>query len=168
MEDMNKELNQTRGEQGLIEALEACELSLAEWKEKFTRIAADFDNFKRRMEKEQAASAFAYQAEILRKLLPIVDDIDRAVTELKTKQLPAELATWFSGFHMIGIALNKFLESCGVQEIIDLKTFSPSLHEAIVLVDAPDKITGDIVQQLQKGYTLHGAVLRPAKVSVAK
>ena len=56
----------------------------------------------------------------------------------------------------------------GIQEISDNKTFNPELHEALMHVESPEHVSGDIVQVIQKGYTYNGHVIRPAQVSVAK
>lgn len=152
----------------LEKELAVCKEGANEWKDKFLRLTADFENYKRRAEKERANWVSSAQAEMLRQLLPIADTVDRALADAhKTAQTP-EMKIWLAGFAMIGDALHKFLRSNEVTEITDTAAFDPQFHEAIVSVQAEGKAAGDIVAVLEKGYLFKGELLRPAKVSVAK
>jgi molecular chaperone GrpE len=141
-----------------------CQTALEEWKEKYLRVNADFDNFRKRTAKDQALWRQTAQIEVILPLLSIVDDFDRALEgqqgELTQKGL--------EGFVLIHKALNKYLQSLGVEVMTDYETFNPEYHEAIMQVDAPGYESGNIVAVLEKGYLFKGIVLRPAKVSVAK
>lgn len=143
--------------------LKECESQNEEWKERFLRNAADFENFKKRTEKEKLLWMSAAQSSILQELITIVDNFDRAFTQPATDPKEA-----IAGFALIYKELQKMLEKYGVTEIKDLKEFNPAFHEAIMQVESPDHKAGDIVQVLQKGYLFKAEVLRPAKVSVAK
>jgi molecular chaperone GrpE len=148
--------------------LAQCKAQIEDWKNKFLRAQADFDNFTRRIEKEKVTWLRAGQMPILKELLNIVDDVDRALTNQISTQLTPELQQWFAGFSLIGKALHKLLTSHGVEEIKQINTFDPVIHEALIQVDAADRKSGDIIEVLQKGYMFKGEVLRAAKVSVAK
>jgi len=148
--------------------LMACQQELATWKEKCLRVSADFDNFRRRMEKEQVQWMQVAQAQLLKSLLAIVDDFERALSHKEKLELTPEVAEWFSGVAMINTSFTKILSQTGLLEISETTTFDPKLHEAVVQVDSPKHKAGDIVEILQKGYRFKEQVLRPAKVSVAK
>jgi molecular chaperone GrpE len=129
--------------------------------ENWRRAEADFENYKRRVEQERAESAkFASMALILN-ILPIVDDLERAF-----KSIPEKLAhlTWTDGIRLIHRKLHATLEAQGVTEIKALgETFDPSVHEAVGQAAGEE---GKVVEEAQKGYKLHGRVIRPAFVVV--
>lgn len=148
--------------------LQTCQKELNEWRDKAMRSYADFENFKRRSEKERMQWMLTAQKEILTSILSIVDDVERALVELQKKEHTPEMDVWFSGFSMIAQSLQKMLKQWHVNEITAIEQFNPELHEAIISVEAEGKQHGDIVAVLQKGYLFNDDVLRPAKVSVAK
>ncbi|HZW61564.1 MAG TPA: nucleotide exchange factor GrpE [Candidatus Babeliales bacterium] len=154
--------------QELETKLTACLADVQSWKDKYLRANADFQNFKRRSEKEQALWMQSAQAEIIKGLLPIIDDIDRALAESKKQELTPDMKAWLAGFAMIDASFNKLLKKYGVEEITEVTTFDPVLHEAVASVPAPHKKSGEIVEVLQKGFTFKNEVLRPAKVTVAQ
>jgi len=142
-----------------------CLAQLVEAKEKFVRTSADFENYKKRMQREQAQWFDLGQTKVLTQLVNIVDDFDRALT---SSQAPVEAKSWFEGFELTRKSLQKLLESFDVKEISADLSFDPELHEALVSVEDSGRNSGDVVEILQKGYMYKDKVLRPAKVSVAK
>ncbi len=130
---------------------------LANWR----RAEADFDNYKKHFEQERAeASRFANAALILN-LLPVLDDLDRAFNSLPDKL--AQL-TWTDGIRLIHRKLQTTLETQGVTEIKALgETFDPSIHEAVGQTVGEE---GKVIKEVQRGYKLHGRVIRPAFVVV--
>lgn len=154
-------------EMTLDQELVQCKLDLAATKDTVLRITADFDNYKKRMIKEQNQWSFSAKSDILLNILPIVDDFDRAFTQ-GSYATDASVKTFLDGFEMIYKAFQKFLKHYDVQEIPTTTEFNPELHEAIAQVDMPDKESGTIIEVVEKGYTYKGQLLRPAKVAVAK
>ena len=150
-------MNETQSQEQNKE--QACQQELAHVKERLGYLTADFDNFRRRTEKDRAQWMQSAQAAVLTDLIAIVDDFDRAFAS-GTEQL--------SGFELIHKSLVKLLIKYGIEEIRQLSTFDPLLHEAVMQVTAPDAQPGTIVTVFQKGYMLKGVVLRPATVSVAQ
>lgn len=140
--------------------LNECLLEKDEWKDRCLLTAADFENFKRRSEKERISWITNTQASVLTDVLGIVDDFERALAQ------PVDQSR--EGFELIYKSLQKILNKYGVQEIKEITEFDPNLHEAIMQVESPDHQSGQIVQVLQKGYRFKEQILRPAKVSVAK
>jgi len=143
--------------------LQECQAQLQEWKDRCLRTAADFENFKRRTEKEKILWMGTAQASILADLLNIVDDFERALAQPQESENQLR-----AGMELTYKSLQKMLEKYGVQEIKEIAAFDPMLHEAIMQTKSESIPSGDIVQVLQKGYMFKGQVLRPAKVSVAE
>jgi|SRR5579859_1049825 len=147
--------------------LQDCKNELAQWKERSLRISADFENYKKRVEREKDQWIRMAQSNILFDLLSIADDFDRALSEAR-KSGSDQLKVWIEGFELTKKSLDKLLTKYDVQEIKDTGQFNPELHEAVMNVESPDHKSGDIVNVLQKGYTFKGHILRPAKVSVVQ
>lgn len=142
------------------------EKEAAEYKDQWMRAIADYKNFKRRADQERAELVRSAGAGLLLKLLPVMDDLDRAVGSA-TPEL-AESA-WYAGFKLIPQKLQTLLESEGVAAIPALgQEFNPSLHEAVIFEEQGDGETNRVIAELRKGYKLHDRVLRPSMVKVGK
>ncbi|MCX5924682.1 MAG: nucleotide exchange factor GrpE [Candidatus Dependentiae bacterium] len=146
-------------------AIDDCCQELIDAKDKYTHLLADMQNFRQRVDKERVQWSTAAQVDILKKLLPIVDNFDRAVQEVAKSGIDNQSV---AGFIMIHKALLKMLASTGVEPIADISTFNPEKHEAIVQVDSAKHSSGAIVDVLENGYMFKQEVIRPAKVSVAR
>lgn len=166
---MDENIKQEQPVNQVEDQLAACHKETAEWKDKSMRIQADFENYKRRAEKERAQLFYSVKAEIVLPLLAIVDDVERALADAHSKERTHDMQAWLDGFILIGKSLTKMLDSFGVTPIADTAEFDPTKHEAIMSAPATEQHpAGSIVAVLQKGYMLNGNVLRPAKVSVAQ
>lgn len=152
----------------LRSSLDVCKQNCQEWKDKYVHVSADLQNYKRRIEKEQALWIDRAQGDVLVRLLSIVDDFDRALSEHYNRERTPELDQWLKGFELIGKELYKCLQDMQVTEIKDTIYFDPTLHEAIVQVEDAQRSSGEIVDVIQKGFMFKDRVLRPAKVTVAK
>lgn len=141
------------------------ETKYKELKEDYIRVYADFENTKKRLEKDKyQALEYAYE-KIARDLLPIVDALEKALQSSKETS-GAEGIT--QGLELTLDNLHKALAKHGIEGISCNEGFDPNFHDAIMQVPAEDKQDGDIVQVLQKGYKYKERVLRPAMVSIAK
>lgn len=127
-------------------------------------IKAEFDNYKKRMEKEQKAWSDRAQENVLIDLLPIIDNFDLAIGYIKDS--PKECAAAFGGIELIIKEFQKFLNKYHVTEISKLEKFDPEFHEAVMQEANENKQSGDIIKVLQKGYMHKDKVIRPAQVSV--
>lgn len=147
--------------------LAACKAEVTLWKEKYLRATADFQNFTKRMEKEQAEWMRTAQIHVLKDVLPLVDDLERACADIRAKeQQGVDVTALLAALSMITAATTKMLSKYNVKEITENTLFNPNVHEALMSVASPDHTSGQIVAVLQKGYMIHDQVLRPAKVSV--
>ena len=148
-------------------AMESCSHELAQLKEKFVRLGADFQNYKKRMEKDRIEWVDKSKADLLVGFLQIVDNFDRALEEARHVQ-NEQLEEWLKGFELINRVLYDFLKEQGVEPIAQNEVFDPVLHEAIAQLESSDHTTGQIVDVFEKGFTHKGKMLRTAKVTVAK
>lgn len=150
----------------LREALAQAEAQAAEYLDGWQRAQAEFSNYKKRQEAERAQMmAFAGMG-VLHKLLPAVDDFERALATL-----PDDLRhlTWCEGLFLIKQKLDGVLESEGVTPIeSEGQMFDPRYHEAVTYEEASGYEEGQIIGEVQRGYMLGERVLRPAVVRVAK
>lgn len=135
----------------------------AEFENRYKRLQADFDNFRRRTNQEKEQLSGFVKGEVLKDLLGVLDNFERAV------QAPAEgdAKTFLDGFVMIQQNLMTALEKHGLQPIEAVgQKFDPNLHQAIMRVES-DEYEDDIVcEVLQTGYTVDGRCIRPAMVKV--
>jgi len=157
--DLQKELDQ------LAKKLKECE-------DKYIRVYADFENSKKRLEKEKI-QAIEYSLEnFAQDLLPALDSLDMAFVAINNDKLNANeaLEQLKEG---IKLTIDQFIKAFNKHgiEVIEIEEggeFNPHLHEALLQVDDAKKKAGEIVQIIQKGYKYKERVLRPTKVSVAK
>lgn len=161
-------LDETNNNGQLEEQLKACNEQRDEWKERCLRISADFENYKKRTEKEKSLWMQTAQSSVLSDLLTTLDNFDRAFEVIHQQETSPEFLKSIAGFELIYKNLQKMLEKYNVLEIKDIKTFDPHKHEALMHIESPEHTAGDIVKVLQKGYMFKDQILRPAKVSVAK
>ena len=131
------------------------------------RARAEFANYKRRVEAERTELAASAGAEALKRVLPAVDDFERAM-----QTLPDDLNNhpWVSGVLMVQRKLNAALEQSGVTAIATSPgdTFDPNVHEAITHEDSDQFTSEQIIGEVQRGYKIGDRVLRPAMVRVAR
>lgn len=137
---------------------------LEEEQNKYLRLLADYDNFKRRAKKDQELAKQFRSQSLLTDLLPVLDNFDRALA-VETKS--EESASLLKGLEMVKKSLTDAVTSEGLEEIKAVgEPFDPHFHQAVMQESDADSEPGTVLQELQKGYTLNGRVLRPAMVKV--
>jgi len=137
---------------------------LTEAKDKYLRLYADFDNYRRRTAKEKIEIIQSANENLINLLLPVMDDFERAEKSFKHKHDKAA-----EGFFLIQNKFQKIIENCGVSPMETKlgSDFDPDLHDAITQIPAPEEnLKGKIVDVVEKGYTLNDKVIRHAKVVV--
>ncbi len=137
------------------------------WKDQFLRVSADFQNYKRRVEKERGDLVMRSQIEVIKKLLPVIDDLERALAAREGIDTNDATSGWLEGFIIIEKNLKKTLTDMALYEIDTKGAFNPLYHEAIAHVPSSEHKQGDIVAVVQKGYRWGEYIIRPALVSVA-
>ncbi len=147
------------------EAVPDLNAELAAANDKYIRLYAEFDNYKRRTAKERVALIQSAGKDVISNLLPILDDFDRA---LKAMEQATDVAPIKEGIHLVSQKLKKTLGQQGLKEMESVgHQFDAELQEAITSVPAPsDDLKGKVIDEIEKGYFLHDQVLRHAKVVV--
>jgi len=142
---------------------EKLEAEVADLKNKYLRLYSDFENFRKRSSKERLDLITTASEEVLRDLIPVVDDFERAI-KVSEAQEGGEIKT---GDFLILHKLLRILESKGLKPMTDLigKPFDSETQEAITQIPAPsDELKGKVLDVVEKGYTLGDKVVRYAKV----
>ncbi len=138
---------------------------IAEFQNKYIRLSADFDNYRKRTLKEKVDLIKSANAEILLNLLPVMDDFDRALKSMKDTKGCKEIK---DGIDLIYNKFGEFLKSSGVKEIDAMhKKFDTDKHEAVTKIPAPvKKLKGKVLDVIQKGYYLNEKIIRYPKVII--
>ena len=132
--------------------------------DRLLRQAAEFDNFRKRVERERKDTVQAASLDFVQELLPVVDDFERA---LQTEAPGAD--SYRQGLEIIYRALMDMLRKRGVTPIDAVGTaFDPQVHQAVAYEEAPDRRDGEVMEQFTRGYRLGDKLVRPAMVKVAK
>jgi molecular chaperone GrpE len=161
--EQTKKQNETRPEDEPSE-VERLKEELRREHEMYLRALADFDNYRKRVERERATAARSGTREIILSLLPVLDGFDRALEHVGDKSSPMT-----EGLLAIHRKLMGLLEAQGVSPFDSVgETFNPELHEAIGSVQSDEHKSGEIVDEVQRGYRWGDEVLRPARVRVAE
>jgi molecular chaperone GrpE len=149
----------------LNEQFEAKQQELEEALQRYLRLAADFDNYRRRTRQEMEDVRKNAAEHLIGELLPVLDNFERALATARPL-FPENVAT---GIDMIYRQLWHVLAQSGVQPVEAVgKPFDPAFHEAFEQVETDDAPEGTVIEEVQKGYLLHGKVLRPVLVKVAR
>ena len=156
--DNKEDNNETDGE------IEALQKEKDEVQQRLLRVQAEYDNFRKRTQKEKEAERKYRSQALVTELLPIVDNFERA---LQTEVSDAGAKQFVDGIEMVYRQLNDALDKEGV-EVIATKgeTFDPHLHQAVMQVEDDQYESNVVVEELQKGYKLKDRVIRPAMVKV--
>lgn len=135
-------------------------------RDKYLRLAAEFENYKRRVQRDQQDSIKFANESLLKNLLPIIDNLERAIKFGKETESNQAL--------MEGVELThkSFLETIGKLGVRQISSegqpFDPTMHQAVAQVESENLAPNSVVEEFQKGYFLHNRILRPAMVTVSK
>jgi molecular chaperone GrpE len=146
----------------------ASEQELAASRERYLRLAAEFDNYRKRVEREKAESWNRAQAQLAEKLLDVLDDLQRVAQHFNPETATAQ--SLMEGTQMVERKLQRALETAGVEEVqAEGQPFDPAVHEALMTVPAESRDEDHTVADVfQKGYRFKGILLRPARVRVKR
>jgi molecular chaperone GrpE len=154
-------------DQKVLEELKAAEDKLKELQDKYLRLSAEFDNYRKRTLKEKTELIKTASEHLIIKIIPFVDDIERGLNAVNTSQ---DIEAVKQGINLIYSRFKDFLQHNGVKEIEVLnQEFNTDFHEAITKVPAADEgQKGKVVDVIEKGYMLHDKVIRYPKVVVGE
>ena len=164
-QDSTSEFNEAEGEETAETSLEKLEKAVASEQDKFLRIFAEFENYKKRTSKERMDLFKTANQEVIIAMLPVVDDFERAMKEL-SKEQDSEL------YKGVSLIQNKFigvLKNKGLEEVVVSTgdTFDSEMHDAITQIPAPDKkMKGKVIDVIEKGFQLGDKIIRHPKVVV--
>lgn len=148
----------------LYEALAAERRKAGDYLAQLQRLKADFDNYRRRMMQEQARWQDQAVGQFLLQVLPVLDNLERAVASAEK----ADMEALRQGLDLTLRQFRDTLDRVGIQPVdADGQPFDPNLHEAMMRVEGGEAAEGTVLETLQKGYVFKGQVLRPALVKVA-
>ena len=164
-ETQTEEATEDANKEEQLDPLTAAQIEAEQWKDKYIRLAAEFENYKKRTLKEKSELILNGSEKTVAAVLPIIDDFERATAD-KTDD-PQAIK---EGFELIYKKFMKTLESLGVNKIeTDNADFNVDYHEAIAMVPGMgDDKKGKVIDCVQTGYTLNDKVIRHAKVAVGQ
>jgi len=156
--DPNKEIEELKNK------LEEKEKEVAALYDKYLRAVAELDNYKKRASKEKADIIKYGKEEIIKDILPFMDSLDRAL-----EHSTGNIETFKEGIALIQEQLLSCLKKHGVERIESTgKDFDPNYHEALMMMDSDQHEDNKVISEMERGYLLHGRLLRPSKVCVCK
>ena len=157
---------EVKEELSLEKKLEEAERLLEEREDRFLRLAAEFDNYKKRVSREFALVIRGANQDLISQLLHILDDFERALESAKTMD---DFESFHKGMEMIDSNLQNLLGRHGLKPIeAKEERFDPELHEAVMQMASEEVEEGVILEEVNRGYMLNGKVIRHSKVVVSK
>lgn len=164
MQEDSQESNEQEDVDPTVEKIQELEKLANDNEEKYLRLYAEFENYKRRIQNENQINKTYKAQNVLTDILPSIDNIERA---LQIEGDDDSFKSLQKGVQMVHESLLKALKDNGLEEIVaEGEEFDPNLHQAVVQDDNPDFKSGEVTQELQKGYKLKDRVLRPSMVKV--
>ncbi|WP_106768374.1 nucleotide exchange factor GrpE [Paenibacillus faecalis] len=163
-ENVSQEANSSEGDDLQVE-LEKLQNEMSEQQQRTLRVQADFDNFRRRTQKEKEDLAKYASSKLITELLPVFDNFERAIAASEDNQ---DFESFSKGVSMIFRQLETVLNAEGLTAMNSVgQPFNPEFHQAIMQVESDEYEEGIVVEEVQKGYMLKDRVLRPAMVKVS-
>ena len=164
-EEASKE-EEAKASEGVEESTSEENLELLQLKDKYLRTLAEYENFRKRSEKEKAQMFELGAKSIIEALLPVVDNFERALSHVQEEEKDSPFVKGIEGIYK---QIQKMFADCNIQEIEALgQKFDPALHNAVMTEEEGDAEEDTITQDLQKGYTYRGNVVRHSMVKVKK
>lgn len=163
------EVNETLPEQDnpldLKRELERAREEVRQYNDHYLRVLADMENMRKRTSREREEYVKYATTPLIKKLLPVIDDLERALNMSAQHQ---DYASLHKGVEMIVKSLHEIIKTEGVQTIeASGKPFDPEFHEPLILEESTEHPSNTVLEELQRGYMLHGRVLRPSLVKVS-
>jgi molecular chaperone GrpE len=150
----------------MMQQLQEKEKEAAENYDKYVRAVAELENYKKRAVRDRADSLKYGQESLIKDILPLVDNLDRAMEHACNSN---DFEAFKAGLQLIQNQLNGCLAKQGVEPIEAIgRDFDPNVHEAVLQVESPEHGHNQVVEEFEKGYLLNGRLLRPSKVSVCR
>ena len=156
-----------KAEEQTVDLIEQLRAELKDKDDRFMRLRAEFDNYRKRTTREKTELAATVEQAFLKDLLPLLDNLDRAAGAAESADETADIETLRKGIEMIKSNATAAMAKHGLEAIeTEGKMFDPNYHQAVGRVAAPDKEDGMIATEFQRGYMARGRVIRPSMVQV--
>lgn len=170
-EELENVEEEVTAEVEVVDEIALLQLKVSELEDKYLRANADFDNMKKRLEKEKM-QAISYAHEIFaRDLLPVIDSLEMAILSGSSNiEMPSDelLGKVKEGLELTIEQFKKVFDKHGIVLVDSEGGFDPNFHEAVMQLESEEKKSGEILQVFQKGYKIKERILRPAMVSIVK
>jgi molecular chaperone GrpE len=138
----------------------------SEAKDRYLRLYAEFENYKRRAQRDQQDYTKFAAEKVLKELLPVLDNLERAVSHAREAHADASIV---DGMALIVRQFHDVLQKCGCEPIEAVgKPFDPAFHQALAQIESAEREPETVVDEAQRGYVLHGRILRPSMVTVSR
>ncbi len=166
-QESQKSPEEEQDNQKVLEEIRAIEEKSKELHDKYLRLSAEFDNYRKRTLKEKSEMIKTASEDLLKRLIPFVDDIERGLSMVDNSQ---DLHALKEGMNLIYSRFKDFMGQNGIKEIEALnQDFNTDFHEAVTKIPAPEEgLKGKVVDVVEKGYMLHDKVIRYPKVVVGE
>ena len=163
-QDASSEIEQLSAEiEGLRTKLEEAASKTSEYKDSWLRSQAEFQNYRKRIERDNELTYITLKGDIIKRILPVLDDLERALQNRSAED------AWANGIELVARKFQNILESEGVKKIEAVgMEFDPNFHEAISHEPADGAQSGHVIGVVQNGYMIGERVIRPALVRVAQ
>ena len=156
-----------KAEEQTVDLIEQVRAELKEKEEKFLRLRAEFDNYRKRTTREKTELAATVEQAFLKDLLPLLDNLDRASSAAEKADETVDIETLRKGIEMIKSDATAAMAKHGLEPIeTEGKMFDPNYHQAVGRIADPDKKDDMIAAEFQRGYIARGRVIRPSMVQV--
>ncbi len=166
--DPKSQEKKTNGTLADVSTLERLEMERDEYRDLLLRTQAEFDNYRKRMDKEKADMRRESQSAPIRELLPVVDACEKGLETLGNASIDPQLQPYYEGYELLLTQLKSVLVRFEVEVIPGVgNQFDPNVHEAVLREFTTDHADGLVVDEYRKGYTIRGRLLRASQVKVA-
>lgn len=166
VETTQKDIKQSKSEASEASEMEELRVKIDAITNQMLRVAAEFENYKKRVRREQTELMKYAGENIIKDLIPILDNFERAINSAKSN---SSFDSFYQGVDLICKQMLDLLKQRGVSQIEAVgKNFDPNLHEAIVHMPSNEHPENTVIEEFQRGYMLNDRVVRPAIVSVSK
>ena len=160
------EQHETKEEPTEEDLLEKERTKAKNMEERYLRVNAEFENYKKRMIRESSDRFKYFNLDLIKELLPSLDNIDRAISHAKSDNTDVE--SMIVGLEMVNKMTHEVFEKFGVTKVKTVgEEFDPNIHQAVGVDDSDSAPDNQVVEECLKGYTLHGRIIRPAMVRVS-
>ncbi len=148
--------------------LQECKKELEEYKDKYIRAHAEFDNMKKRLERDKSTAVSFANETFAKDLLSVIDSFESAIASMEQIEGDEAVEKIKEGVSLTYEQLKKVLKKHGVEEVANEGVFDPNFHQVVHQMDSDEHESGEIIQVLQKGYVMKERLLRPAMVATKK